>query len=167
MAEYNFSNEETYDLVKAGDYEVILTAEFKTPKNGGERYISCSFKIRDDVEQEEKKRVVFDKIYKDKENPTQFDHRKLQKLLLTQGKDGVYTFSSDEALVQHINGMAMRITVEIEGANQWHDDQKNVVKYCSYKPSQAKPQELPSSNGGVVETKNTSNIDVNDEDLPF
>ena len=145
MEQYNFSNKEEYELIAQGEYEVTLEkAELKTTKDGSKDFINCKFKIRSDIEQPGKNKVVFDKIWRDKANPSQFDHRKLQKLLLVQGPSGVYNFSDDEHLIQFINGLNMRITVLVKDADDYNEDNYNEVKYLSYKPSNQKPQTIPT-----------------------
>lgn len=168
---YEFSNQETYDLIPEGDYEVVLeTAEIKKTKDETKRYINCMFKIREDVEQGSKGRVVFDTIWSDRENPNQFDKRKLHKILLTQGPNGKYSFADDDEIVQHINGLTMIVHVNKNGADQYHQEDYNEVKYCSYKPSKAQPKTIgfnPTQTAPGVVTAAGIDFNVVDDDLPF
>lgn len=159
---YNFSNEEQVNLIETGKYEVTLHAELTTTKDKTKEYINCRYTIRSDVEQESKNRVVIENIWRDKNRPDCFDLTKLQKILLVQGKEGRYTFSNDIELIQFINGLNMRVTIEKKDIDQWHDKPYNAIKYLSYEPSLAKPQEITPT---AVETSNVSSID--DDDLPF
>ena len=160
MSGYEFSNEEKYELIKAGEYEVVLdTAEIKVSKDGSKRFISCLFKIREDVEQVEQGRIIFDNIFEDKKNPGQFSLNKLQKLLLVQGKEGKYKFDDDDELVQFINGLYMRITIENKPSDEYHPDPYNQVKYCSYKPSNHLPKNLIK--------EEPKEFVVDEADLPF
>ena len=158
-----------YGLVNEGIYETNLTVSLKTSKTG-KSYISLDWKIRDDVEQGSKGRVVFDTIWSDKENPNQFDKRKLHKILLTQGPNGKYTFADDDEIVQHINGLTMMIHVNKNGADQYHQEDYNEVKYCSYKPSKAQPKTLgtnPVQNSMNALNNAGIDFDINSDKLPF
>ena len=163
---YQFSNTETYELIPEGDYEVVLaTAEIKKTNDGSRQYISCKFTIRTDVEgQTNGGRSIFDNIWGDKEKTGQFDNRKLQKLLLSQGPNGRYSFDTDEELVQHINGLNMLVHISKKDADEYHDEAYNEIKYCSYKPSKAQPKTLGTAKpAGVVEPS----YDFTESDLPF
>jgi hypothetical protein len=168
---YEFSNKDEYELLAEGDYEVVLdTAEIKRTNDGSKRYIACSFLIRSDVEQQGKGRKVFDNIWQDKENPEQFDHKKLQKLLLVQGPTGKYSFADEDEIVQFINGLNMIIHIEKRDADDYHEEGYNQVKYLSYKPSKAQPKTLGTDNG-VAYAKEILGPNVNivedDDSLPF
>lgn len=170
-----FSNKPQFDLLKeAKNQEVILEkAEIKKLENSGKQVINLTFKIRDDVEQENKGRVIFDSIWEEKNNPGTFDSKKINALLLVQGESGKYDFDDYDELVQFINGMFMQITVELKPADEYHDEPYNQVKYCSYKPSKV----LPKTLGGDTSAKETTNknyaasdvvpMDDVNSDLPF
>lgn len=164
MSGYEFSNEREYDLIPEGDYEVILeNAEITTSKNGAE-YISCCYRIREDVEQGCQGRLIFENIYKDKNNPELFDKRKLHNILLVQGKEGRYKFDDNDEIVQHINGLLMLIHIENKPADQWHDKPYNQIKYLSYKPTKNPYKTL---GGATAKQPSTNPDDIKDEDLPF
>lgn len=166
---YEFSNKEEYELIPEGDYEVILdSAEIKVPEGNGKRYINCKFLIRTDVEQPQKGRVVFDKIFENKDT-NQFDHRKLQKMLLVQGPSGTYTFAGDEELVQFINGLLMNIHISKKEADEYHENPYNEVRYCSYKPSKAQPKSLSNPTANSAEALKNAGIEFNlpSDELPF
>ena len=58
----------TSDLLKEGEYEVFIEkATIKTLSTGTQK-ISLQFRVRTDVEQEGKNRVIFEDIWKEKEN---------------------------------------------------------------------------------------------------
>lgn len=169
---YEFSNKDEYELLPEGDYEVVLdTAEIKRTADGSKRYISCSFSIRTDVEQPGKGRKVFDSIWQDKDNPEQFDHKKLQKLLLVQGPNGKYTFADEDEVVQFINGLNMIIHIEKREPDEYSSEARNQVKYLSYKPSKAQPKTLGAKDEGVAYVKEVLGDNVNivedSDDLPF
>ncbi len=171
MAEnrYEFSDREERDLIDDGIYEVTLdTAEVKSYKtDSSKQYLSLKFIIRPDVEQKFGNRLVFETIFRDKTNPDQFDHRKLQKIILTQkGKDTFQTkFANEDELIQYINGLTMQIHISRKDPDDYHDEPYNEVKYLSYRPSNIKLAEL----GAKVEAapKKQEMIDFEADDLPF
>lgn len=170
----NYSNKPQYDLLEeAKDEEAILeTAEIKELPTSGKRVINLKFKIRDDIEQPNKGRVIFDTIWPDKKNPNDFDSRKINALLLVKGEDGKYDFEDYDELVQYINGFLLRISIEKKPADEYHEEPYNQVKYCSYKPTQAGMKSIPSGNSMATPTKAsndtvTLDVDDDDENLPF
>ena len=61
---YDYSQSEGYSLVPAGEYEVYIdNAEIRTGKTSGKQYISLTFIIRDDIEQQCGGRYIFDSIF--------------------------------------------------------------------------------------------------------
>lgn len=167
---YEFSEKEEYDLIPDGDYEVILEdAQVKAfKKDPNKQYLSLKFVIRQDVEQGCCGRAIFESVFKDKTNPDQFDHRKLQKIILTQkGKDTFQNkFANEDELIQYINGLTMQIHISLKEPDEYHDSSFNEVKFCSYKPSTVKLQEVGPKN--TPEQKaNLDFLDFTDSDLPF
>lgn len=168
---YEFSDKEERDLIKDGDYEVILdTAEVRSYKSdSSKKYLSLKFIIRQDVEQPHCGRAIFESVFRDKTNPDQFDHRKLQKIILTQkGKDTFQNkFANEDELIQYINGLTMQIHITCKEPDEYHDEAFNEVKYLSYKPSTVKLQEI----GSKTESKPQTHIEYTDvnfeEGLPF
>lgn len=170
MAEnkYEFSDKEEYELIADGDYEVILeTAEVRSYKtDSSKQYLSLKFMIRQDVEQKHCGRFVFESVFRDKTNPDQFDHRKLQKIILTQkGKDTFQNkFANEDELIQYINGLLMQIHISCKEPDDYHETPYNEVKYLSYKPSTVKLLEIPTAQAAP---KKTEMLDFSADDLPF
>ena len=164
---YEFSEKEEYDLIPDGDYEVVLEdAQVKSfKKDPNKQYLSLKFVIRQDVEQGCCGRAIFESVFKDKANPDQFDHRKLQKIILTQkGKDTFQNkFANEDELIQYINGLTMQIHISLKEPDEYHDSSFNEVKFCSYKPSTVKLQEV----GSPKPQKKVEYVDFQDPDLPF
>ena len=48
--------ESSYELIKAGEYELVLKMNWDKTMNG-DKYISCCYTIRDDVAQEHQGRI--------------------------------------------------------------------------------------------------------------
>lgn len=170
MAGYEFSDKTEYELLKEGDYEVTLdTAEVKAYKSdSSKRYLSLKFVIRVDVEQPHNGRTIYETVFSDKENPSQFDHRKLQRIILTQkGKETFQTkFANEDELIQYLNGLNMRIHINRKEPDAYHESEYNEVGYLSYKPSDVKFQTF----GQQAEKPSSPKVDyvnLDNEDLPF
>lgn len=144
----------SYGVVDAGDYEVTLKAERKYTKDGSKTFLNCDFKIRDDVEQAFKGRHVFDAIWKDKNNDLWFDLVKLNKIIKTQVNPKI-NFDDVDECIQYINGLNMIITVE-KNFDDYTGQERNSVKYLSYRKSVAVPTTSASANDNIPT-----------DDLPF
>ena len=163
---YEFEQKDEYSLIPSGEYEVVLEkAEIKTAQSSGRPYISMKFRIRNDVEQPQQGRLIFESIFLEKTS-NQFDKKKLGAIMRTQGPSGKYSFADDDEVVQYINGLAMRLTIELNGPDDYHSEDYNQVKYCSYKPTNVKAktlggvEEMNAKFDGIVEV-------IDDSDLPF
>lgn len=145
-----------FELIADGEYEVIITdCGVKTLSTGSEKLAIC-YKIRDDVEQGFKGRLVFEDIWHEKENPQVFNRRRINQLLSTQEiKDGT-TFENEEALSKFLVGKYLVVVVGKE-FNDYLGKDLNRVKY--YKDSKHKPQSIDDTS--------TAEIDPFVDDLPF
>ena len=148
----------TSDLLKEGEYEVFIEkATIKTLSTGTQK-ISLQFRVRTDVEQEGKNRVIFEDIWKEKENKQFFNRKRLNQLLGTQQfKDGE-TFETIEKILEAITGANLIVKVGIDFDDYYNRD-INYVSY--YKSSKAKAKTL----GETKEPVKAKEID--DKDLPF
>jgi hypothetical protein len=163
-------NDSKYELIEKGDYEVTLQCEWAKKKNDPSKlYINCKFKIREDVEQSFPGRLVFDSIY-EQENTGDYNKTKINGLLgaIPRAK---LDFEDYDELIQYLNGQNMVITIEVEKANQWHADDRNVVKYLSYRPSEVPTPVAATTTATPVATASNLFDDgmtlVDDGDLPF
>ena len=165
---YEFDEKEEYSLIPTGEYEVILEkAEIKTAQSSGKPYINMKFRIRNDVEQPQQGRVIFESIFLGK-NSNQFDTKKLGAIMNCAVGVWIakYSFADDDEVVQYINGLAMRLTIELNGPDDYHTEDYNQVKYCSYKQTNVKAktlggvEEMNAKFDGIVEV-------IDDSDLPF
>lgn len=165
---YHF--DEAEDLVPAGEYEVVLSAEKRVIASSGNVYIRCKFTIRDDIEQVAKGRCVFDSIFTEKDGPNagEFRHDKLGKIISTQGKDAQKDFQNEDELIQYINGLRMRITVDRKAPDDYNPVEHNEVRYLSYRPSKAAPQDIQPA-AAPADAKPDAGTDANNNsnDMPF
>lgn len=168
----DYAGKKEFPVIDGGDYEVVLTATITTNKAGTGDYLNLGFKIRDDVEQKfnDGHAYVFEKLFRDKQNPEWFDLTKSGSILVTQkGKAGYKTkFDEVEEFVQYINGINLVITVE-KVYDEYFQKEVNQVKYLSYKPSKLGNYAPPvKDNGGEVkEGGNIEKLNIPDSDIPF
>lgn len=166
----SFSNKPEYELLKeVKKQEVFIeNAEIKRTERSQKQFINIKFRIRDDIEQENGGRVIYDTIWEEKNNPGVFDTRKISALLQSQGENGKYNFEDYDELVQYINGLSMIITVEVKPADDYNEEPYNQVKYCSYKPSEAKSKTLGKEEKSSKNYSASDVVNMDDlENLPF
>lgn len=160
-------NDSKYELIEKGDYEVTLQCEWAKKKNDPSKlYINCKFKIREDVEQSFPGRLVFDSIYQ-QENTGDYNKTKINGLLgaIPRAK---LDFEDYDELIQYLNGKNMIISIEVEKANQWHSEDRNVVKYLSYRPSEVPMATVAEpAPKALVFNDDDDMTYVDDGDLPF
>lgn len=165
-------SEERSDLVPAGSYEATAICDGQGTNNFGDEVIRLSWKIREDVQQESKGRLVFDDIGRDKNNPEEYNDRKIYDIIYLgqKGEPGAkLKFDDYDELAQYINGLNMIIDVEIKQSNSGR--KYNRIKFGGYHPSQAKGQTLvaPKTAAEAVKAFGTDgdSLDITDDDLPF
>ncbi|WP_281512253.1 DUF669 domain-containing protein [Mammaliicoccus vitulinus] len=152
-----------YTLIEKGEYEFILTVEWKQTKNH-DSFINCAFKIRKDVPQQYGGQIVFDGIYKNK-TTGEYSRDKINHILGTI-PNAKYDFESYDELIQYINGIKIRATVDIQESDNYPP--KNVIVYLSYKETnypESKTDAVSESNNNG--DKNVEKLDISDDDLPF
>lgn len=145
---YTFTKSEDYGLIAEGEYEAIIESIVVTtvPTTGTEK-IAIKFKIRNDLEQEFKGRILFEDIWKEKENPQFFNRKRLNQLMGTQDvKDG-QVFQTVDNIVEFLNGAKLIVVVKKE-MDTYRNKEVNRIAY--YKSSKVKPQKF-----------------VEDKELPF
>lgn len=157
MNGYTYNKPEEFTLIPEGDYECILKVEKQTTKTSGTEYISVAVRIRDDVDQVCKTRIVFDKIWKDKENPNLYNQKKINKLLGTQHLEEGHVFDTIDDVINFLNGAYVKAHINTSYDEYWQKD-VNYVSY--YKSSEAKPKTIGAKEEVVVDL-------VDDDDLPF
>jgi hypothetical protein len=158
MTQYTFTQENDYSLLKDGEYEVrIERIEERTTPNGKQN-LSIMFRVRDDVEQAGKNRVLFDTIWKEKD--TDFYNRKrLNQLLGTQHFEDGKVFNGIKDIIEELKNAPL-ITVITTSFNDYKSEDENKVSY--YKSS----NNLPKALDAKKETKKETVI-ATEDDLPF
>lgn len=157
---YNQSEALGGELLPAGDYEATIERiERKTIPTSGKEKISIMYRVRGDVEQPCKNRVVFEDIWAEREHPEFFNRKRLNQLMGTQKIEDGHVFEGITEVIEFLNGANLQIHVAVEFDDYTGKD-RNQVKW--YRSSKANPQEL-----GAAPVPATPAIDVEDKDLPF
>ena len=157
---YTFNNKDlgNYGLIDDGKYEVFIKeAVIKTTPSGKEK-ISIQFKIRDDVDQAFKGRIIFEDIWKERDTEF-FNRKRLNQLMGTQNfEDGKAFDSINDVLVALVGGnLVIKVNKEFDDYRQ---EEINRVYY--YETTKQKAQTV-----GETKSKNLEKIEIADEDLPF
>lgn len=166
MPNFDYS-EERSDLVPGGTYEATAECLGVGVNNFGDEVIRLSWRIRSDVEQAAKNRIVFDDIRKDKNDPNAFNDRKIYDIVFG-GQDKTdpnakFKFDSYDEICQHLNGINMQIDVEVRSSANGR--QYNCVKFGGYHPTKAKGKTIAQPQQAVK--SNTEDFEVTDDELPF
>lgn len=179
MGEYTYKKEEKNSLVKEGKYEATIEKIEKKRFDSGAEKIQLTWRIRSDVEQQYKNKCLFEDIWRDKEDKTSYNKKRINQLLGTQEVEEGTTFSTDEGLIEFLTGKNAIINVVISFDNY---KQTDINRISYYRSSEHKPQRLgqlgqdtsynqvgsrfesPSINQS---NNNDDYYDLSDDDLPF
>lgn len=171
----DYAGQKEFPVVDGGTYEMVISAKVQPTKDNTSDYLNIGFKIRDDIDQKFAGSYVFEKLFRDKNNPEWYDLTKSGNILVTQkGKPGYKTkFDEVAEFVQYINGITLVVTVE-KAYDDYFQKEVNSIKYLSYKPSQLGPYVDPKANGndakpaeGEIKAKNVEKLEIPDSELPF
>lgn len=153
---YTYKNDNDYSLLPEGDYEcVIELMEETTIVSTGTPKVSVKLRVRDDVEQGYQNRVLFDDIWKEKENKQFYNQKKINRILgaiggVSEGQE----FAGIEDVCKFCTGGYLIAHVVIEH-DTYNDKDINRIKW--YASSKNKPAELGSQ----------KSVELEDPDLPF
>ncbi len=150
----------SYELLKEGEYEVFIEKATIKDTLTGKQKIALQFRVRSDVEQEGKNRVIFEDIWKERENPQFYNRKRLNQLLGTQHLSDGTSFESIEKLLEAITGANLVVKVGID----FDDYYKKDVNYISYYKS---TKAAAKAVGGTKDQKKPAVKEIKDEDLPF
>lgn len=154
-----FKKEENLsELLPAGKYEcTIEKIEKRTTPTNGRNYANIQLRVRGDVEQECKNRVIFDTIWTSKDDNTSFDEHKINRMLGTQPdvKEG-REFNTYDEVFEFLVGRYVKVALD-KILDTYDGKEKNRVKF--YDTTEHPAQSLGGS-------KNLPEVEV-DDDLPF
>lgn len=158
-----------FEPVEEGDYEfVIASFEYKTASTGRQQ-LNFKLKIRDDVEQKNRGRLVFYTVSKRDDDGKAFNFYRINQLILSQKgtKDYRERFPDglDEAL-QYLVGRHLKATVTIEDGN--NGKPFNNIDGDTFAPSEwDKTHVTPEEKEGEIKANNAEALEMPDDDVPF
>lgn len=174
--------DESFGLLDKGDYEVILDKiEIKQSSNGNE-YATLQYKVRSDVDQSFKNRVLFDTIFKEKDKEGRitgfYNRARITKILKAIFPENTpLNFQSAEDIFETMVGHKLVVNVNQKYDEFWGED-KNYIVY--FKPTKHGDKTLDTSAGSEVKKEVSSQTEsekddlyestlnlINDDDLPF
>jgi len=166
----DFEAENDYGLIDEGDYEAIIEKiEIKISKAKNE-YVSLTFRIRDDVEQKFQKRVLFDNLFKEKndkgEYTEHFNRKKITKIVKAVFPENTpLEFNSFDdvcdAIIKHKLIIHVGITKE---EDEYTGKKQNYIYY--YKPTD-KGDKVLTPTKPVTAQADTKAVEYDEEKLPF
>ena len=148
-------------LIEEGDYEVVVERAEERTASSGKDYITLMFKVRDDVEQKFQNRTIFYSIFKDKDNPNQYNEKKINRLLDCLPEDEIQDGQAFEEVQDFLNlvkGMYLIAHIKI-GFSEYKNADENYIAYI-------KTTKHPSN-----KLNNNQQVEISiiedDKDLPF
>lgn len=157
MAEisYTYTADDTKDFqpLPEGDYECYIDSFILGSSSTGNEYIRVKLRVRDDVEQEGKNRVISDFIRKE-EDGIHFNQKKLNRIIGTQKIESGTTFKSIDEVGDFLKGRDLIAHLKI---SEWNGKKDNTVFY--YKPT-ANPSK------SIASPKKEEAV-IADDDMPF
>lgn len=161
---YTFSKanaDKDFDKIPDGDYEVsVESMKEATTKNGKDK-IAIGFRIREDVEQPCKGRFLWDDIWKEKDNPSQYNHLRLDQLIGTQHVEDGTSFETVDDIARVMVGSFLIVHVKNE-VDEWQGEKRERTRIKYYKSTKHPAQTLNSPSSG-----NLSSIEITDDEMPF
>ena len=154
----------SFDALEDGDYEVTLEKVERKIAGTGKKYLNLSLRIRRDVDQPGKGRVLFTKIWEN-EGDAVYNHAKINHIIVTQKNTGEHyrtDFRTFDDVLQYLHGLNFIVTVE-KFFNEFLDPARddNRVKDWSYRPSEHPVVEE------TIHGKNLSSVTMPEDEIPF
>lgn len=164
---YKYDSSDAHSLVKIGEYEALIESlEVRTTPNGKNK-LTVKFRIRTDVEQAYRNKIMYKDIWEDKEEPDKFNVKQINKLLGTQPDiQNGQEFENINKIIDFLTGKPLIIHIAIEFDNYRGED-VNTVDY--YKKSKVGGQEtlfqsVEDESKPIEEVKKDI---IDTDDLPF
>lgn len=145
---------EQSELVADGIYEGVIKMEMRTSL-AGKNYISIQVRIRDDIEQGFKNRVIFDMITKDKNNENEFVKWKVFKILKAIDCPNNKEFGDYEEYMDFVTGKFLRIKVGNKLDNYANKNKNYIADY------------MITENPANTLEADLQEIQLPEEDIPF
>ncbi len=161
MYTFNATDAKEGELMPNGEYECCIEkVEFKQTKTSGRKKMALQIRVRNDVEQNCKNRVLFDDIWTDKDTNTIYDGKKINRIMATQDIADGKEWKTIQDVANDMTGINL-IAVVTQKHDDYSDKEVNVIQ--RYKKSEHMPQKLGD---GQVE-KNIPDDFINEDEIPF
>lgn len=152
---YTYKKEEEnkeFEAIPEGNYECLIEKIVKGESANGNKYLRVQLRIRDDIEQQCKNRVLSDFIRYD-ETTQQYNEKKINRLLYSQKTPENTRFETIEEIIDKLTGGYLIASIK---TSEWQGKTTNNVYF--YKPTEHPAKTL----GGKVKEE-----DIVDDDMPF
>lgn len=149
----------SFDLLPAGDYEVIISSTEVTESSAGNPMIKAVLTIRNDVEQEGQKRKLFENYVATEKAMFKF-HQVAKALEWGQG-EGVANL---EEFAERILYQAVKVKLKVGKPQNGYEAKNEIVTYM--------PTDYPYAGAGSNQEDpyaldDGKPIDISEDDLPF
>ena len=119
-----YTGEKKYELIEPGRYEVVIdSAEWAKTKSSEETYMNLVFRIRKDVEQPNKGRLVFKSIFK-RRDTGEFPEDEISQMLGTI-ENPKRDFETYDDVLQYLCGLKMSVEIVIQPADERYPNSKD------------------------------------------
>lgn len=139
-----------YELLKEGEYEVVIEKIEKRTTPSGKEKLSITYRVRDDIEQQYKNRVLFEDIWKETANPEYYNRRRLNQLIGTQGVEKGTDLGGIEDVINLLVGAKLIAVVGVS-FDEYQNKDINRIKF--YKSTNFKDKVIAP--------------EITENDLPF
>lgn len=156
---YEYTKQDSeYGLIKEGEYEVSIDKIETKELQSGKKKIAIQFRLRSDVIQDHKNRVIFEDIWQERDTEY-YNRKRINQLLGTQDIEDGKVFSNVDEILDTLKGSQLRMKIVVQFDDYKQEDVNKILYYMS---SEMKPQTLED-----VNKKETPTIDISEDDLPF
>lgn len=159
----DFQNE-SYGVMPKGKYEAFVEKiEIKVAKTGTE-YLNVYFRLRSDVEQPYKNKVLFEKIFKEKETDI-FNRKRITSLLKASNPNFRLQYDTLEDILEEITGSKLIINVGVK-EDEYMGEEVNFITF--FEPTKQGDKTLEEATPATPtgqDKKEEEQLEV--DDLPF
>lgn len=170
----DYQKDDSFGLLEKGDYEVILEKIEIKKALSGNNYANFTYRVRSDVDQKFKNRIIFDTIFQEKDASGKsngfFNRARITKIVKAVYPENTpLKFDSIEDIFESIVGKKLVVNVN-QRHDDFRDDEVNYVVY--FKASQHGDKVLTSSSdvkNPISESSQGENVGIpaSKQDDPF
>lgn len=128
MYKTNFNDMPQSDLLPAGEYEVYVASCYVNVTRGGSEYLDLQLQIRDDLEQPQKNRKIFESLWLS-DKAFEFTQRTMNMISKLCGIPNDKEYDSLDQWGADITGKMMRVRVYHQKGNEGYPDKARVNRW--------------------------------------